>query len=52
MDRVLLEAVQSALREDVSYITRDVTVKLICRDGQWWVVPDQELLNTVSGFGM
>jgi len=30
-------------------ITREVTVKLINRDGKWWVVPDQALLQALSG---
>ena len=46
---VLSEAVVRALAENAETVTRDVTLNLICRDGQWWVVPDQALLQTISG---
>lgn len=45
----LSQAVSDALREDTTTITRDVTMNLIFRDGQWWVVPDQALLQAISG---
>ena len=48
-DQILKEALQKALTEDVDMIRRDVTVKLVNRDGAWWVVPDQTLLQTISG---
>ena len=48
-DQILREALQKALTEDVDMIRRDVTVKLVNRDGAWWVVPDQTLLQTISG---
>lgn len=46
---VLSEAVVRALAENAELVTRDVTLNLICRDGQWWVVPDQALLQAISG---
>lgn len=46
---VLKEAVRQALREDAKTVSRDVTMNLIYRDGQWWVVPDQALLKAISG---
>lgn len=49
ISQVLQEALEQALREDAKTVTRDVTLKLIQRDGQWWVVPDQALLQTISG---
>lgn len=49
ISQVLREALDQALREDAAMVTRDVTLKLIQRDGQWWVVPDQALLQTISG---
>lgn len=45
----LSQAVTDALEEDATTITRDVTMSLIFRDGQWWVVPDQALLQAISG---
>lgn len=49
VNEVLSAAVVYALAEDAKTVTRDVTVKLICRDGQWWAVPDGELLQLLSG---
>ena len=49
VDGVLSEAVEQALAEDSKLVTRNVTLNLIYRDGQWWVVPDQTLLQTISG---
>lgn len=46
---VLNEAVQQALQEDAKTVSRDVTLNLIYRDEQWWVVPDQALLKAISG---
>lgn len=47
--QVLHEAMEQAIREDARTVTRDVTLKLIYRDGQWWVVPDQALLQSITG---
>jgi len=49
VNSVLLEAVEQAIAEDARVVTRDVTLNLICRDGQWWVVADQQLLQAISG---
>lgn len=46
---VLLEAVEKALQENAQTVTREVTLNLIYRDGQWWVMPDQALLQAISG---
>lgn len=46
---VLREAVVQALAEDGQLVTQDVTLNLIYRDGQWWAVPDQALLQAISG---
>lgn len=48
-DQILREALQQALSQDPEVICRDVAVKLVNRDGVWWVVPDQMLLQTISG---
>lgn len=49
VSEVLTQAVMQALAEDAETVTREVTLKLIHRDGQWWVVPDQALLTAISG---
>lgn len=49
IDQVLREALEQALEEDAESVTRDVTLGLIYRDGRWWVVPDQALLQAISG---
>ena len=49
IDEVLLEAIGAALEEDAQNVTREVTLSIAYRDGQWWVVPDQALLQAISG---
>lgn len=46
---ILAQALQQALAEDAKTITREVTLQLVNRDGSWWVVPDQALLQAISG---
>ena len=47
--QALADGAEQALREDAETVTRNVTLNLIYRDGAWWVVPDQALLQTISG---
>ena len=49
MTQVLYEALDQAMREDARVVTAAVTVELVHRDGQWWVVPDAALLTALSG---
>ena len=49
VEQVLQEALQQALARDVTTVTREVKVKVIYRDGSWWILPDQALLQTISG---
>ena len=49
VNQALLEAARQALDESAETVTRDVTLNLIYRDGAWWVVPDQALLQIISG---
>ena len=44
-----LQAMEDALLEDASYKNLKVTVGLVWRDGQWWIVPDAALLTALSG---
>lgn len=48
-EEAVVQAVRDALDEDARTITRDVTLNVINEDGQWWVVPDQTLLQMISG---
>lgn len=47
--QALHEALQELLTLDAEMCTREVTVELINQDGSWWVVPDQALLQALSG---
>ena len=46
---VLLEAAQDALNEDAKTMTFEVTVNLVHRNGQWWIIPEDALLEAISG---
>lgn len=49
VSQVLCDALVQAISQDGKTVTRDVTLKLIYRDGQWWVVPDAALLQAITG---
>ena len=49
VEAVLSEAVVRAMAEDAETVTREVTLTLIQRDGRWWVVPEDGLLQAISG---
>lgn len=46
---VLRDAVKDALREDAEYTEQELTMSLIYEQGQWWVIPEQQLIRAVSG---
>ena len=46
---VLLEATEMALEKDAVYNEQEITLSLVYRYGQWWVVPEQPLLAAISG---
>ena len=46
---VLEDAVAVALKEDAQTVSVELTVNLVYRNGQWWVVADNALLNAISG---
>lgn len=46
---VLQEAVAMALKEDAQQVSVELTLNLVYRDNQWWVVPNSQLLNAISG---
>ena len=50
------EFAQSVLEETARQVTagiapeeRQITLRLAFEDGQWWVVPDQQLITAISG---
>ena len=47
--QILNEALQQSLTQDAHTVTLEVTVKLVDRDGGWWVVPEQALLQALTG---
>lgn len=49
VEGVLRDALQQLLSQEAELVTRDVTLKLVDRDGHWWVVPHQDLLQILSG---
>lgn len=49
VDEILEKALQQALSQDGQSVTREVTLKLVNRDGRWWVVPHQNLLQILTG---
>jgi len=46
---VLYDAVKDALKEDAREMTTELTVGLSYRNGQWWVIGDEVLLDAISG---
>ena len=48
VDQVMQQALEQAIREDGRTVTVTGSVKVINRDGQWWAVPDQALLNALN----
>lgn len=49
MDEVMKAALTQCCMEDARTVTTTVKVELVCRDGQWWAVPEQKLLTALSG---
>ena len=47
--REIADAALTQVLADGKTVTRDVKVKLVSRDGSWWVVPDQALQAVLSG---
>lgn len=46
---VLYEAVEAALAEDAQTVHWEITLNLIYNDEQWWILPEQTLLEAISG---
>lgn len=47
-DEIRTQARRGAL-EEAKTVTTQITFQLIEKDGQWWVLPDQALLDILSG---
>lgn len=47
-DEVRTQALTEALADRAKTVTRNVTLKLVQQDGQWWVLPDAALLEVLS----
>lgn len=46
---VLYDTARDALREDAQTVTVSVTVNMKYQDGTWWILPNTELLDAISG---
>ena len=49
VEAILQEALQQTLSQDGQLVTREVTLKLVNRNGRWWVVPHQDLMQILTG---
>ena len=49
VEEVLHQALQQSLSLDAQLVTSELPLKLINRDGRWWVVPHQNLLQILTG---
>lgn len=46
---IVCETVKAALGDSPKTVTTTLTLNLVWENDQWWIVPDEELLNAVSG---
>ncbi len=49
VNQVLQEALEECIHQDARETTKTVTVELVCRDGQWFAVPESALMDALSG---
>ena len=49
IQEILKEAFQLALEKDAEITTQEVALNLTYQNGHWWIVPDQALLQAISG---
>ena len=47
--QVLHDAASQSLQQDAKTVTRNITLNLVYHQKQWWVMPDQALLQVISG---
>lgn len=46
---ILHQAVEEILQEENACTDCRITLELVFQDGQWWVVPDQSLIDIIAG---
>ena len=46
---VLYDAAKSALETDAKTVTYQITINLIYENGQWWLMPEEPLLEAITG---
>lgn len=46
---LLRQAVEKVLQREREYVSHQITLELVLRDGRWWVMPTRELIDVVSG---
>lgn len=46
---VLLDGVIAILEEGYATTSREITLNLTFQNGQWWIQPEQALMNVISG---
>ena len=49
VEEILRQALQEAMTQDAQSVTSELNLKLVKRDGRWWVVPHQNLLQILTG---
>lgn len=49
LDEILRDAVAQALEENRCYQEQTIVLRLVFERGEWWIVPDSELVNALSG---
>lgn len=45
----LYEAAKSAVAEDARFVEQEITLNMVHQDGQWWILPEQDLIRAISG---
>ena len=48
-ESILRQAVELTLQEDHAFASYEITLELVHRNGQWWVVPSRSLTDIVAG---
>ena len=46
---VLYDAAKAALESDAKTVTHQITINLIYENGQWWIMPEDGLLDAIAG---
>ena len=46
---VLYDACKAALETDAKTVTHQITINLIYENGQWWIMPEEALLEAITG---